>query len=329
MYKLGIDVSKKKLDCAFIVNGKTLSKAVQNDKVGYQKLLEWCLKKANCPVDQIYIIVEATSIYHEAVVFFFYELDASVSVVNPSRIKKFAESEGARNKDDKFDAKTIARFGLKMNLRKWRPKLVEYHHFQEMLKRIENLSNEIQREENRLEKLENSVNPSEVLWDSIQRHLEFLKAEKERIQQTISEHISLHPKLKRDDELLQSIPGIGPVVASWMNVLLQNGEAFESAKEAAAYTGVTPKNHISGNRVVKKASMSKMGPAIYRQKLYMAAIVAIRYNPDVKELYQRLLANGKNKMQALGAAMRKIVHICFGVIHHQVQYQVQFTVKNA
>ena len=119
MYKLGIDVSKKKLDCAIIVNGKTLSKVVQNNKAGYQKLLEWSLKKANCSVDQLYIVVEATSIYHEAVVFFFYELGASASVVNPSRIKKFAESEGSRNKDDKFDAKTIARFGSKMEIRKW------------------------------------------------------------------------------------------------------------------------------------------------------------------------------------------------------------------
>ena len=84
--------------------------------------------------------------------------------------------------------------------------------------------------------------------------------------------------------------------------------------------GVVPVERQSGTSVRTRAQLSKAGTSIVRAKLYMAAVVAIRYNDDAKALYTRLLKRGKAKMAALGAVMRKLVHICFGVLKHQKEY---------
>ncbi len=100
-------------------------------------------------------------------------------------------------------------------------------------------------------------------------------------------------------------------------------ERFDTASQAAAYLGVVPVEYQSGTRVNSPPRLSKAGEAIIRAKLYMAAITAVRYNPDVKALYERLLAKGKLKMFALGACMRKLVLICFGVLKHQTLFSPQ------
>ena len=98
---------------------------------------------------------------------------------------------------------------------------------------------------------------------------------------------------------------------------------FVSATQCAAFIGLVPVQHESGSSVRGRAHLSKAGNAQVRAKLYMAAVVAIQHNPDIKAQYQRLLRAGKTKMSALGAAMRKLVHICFGVLKHQQPYQAQ------
>ena len=89
----------------------------------------------------------------------------------------------------------------------------------------------------------------------------------------------------------------------------------------AAFLGLVPVEHQSGSSVLRRPHLSKNGDAKTRAVLYMAAIVATRHNPDIKALYERLCARGKAKMAAIGAAMRKLVHLCFGVLKHQQMYR--------
>ena len=95
---------------------------------------------------------------------------------------------------------------------------------------------------------------------------------------------------------------------------------FINAPQAAAYLGLIPVEYQSVSRINARPRLSKAGNPTIRAKLYMAAIVASKYNPDVKALYERLLAKGKSKMSALGACMRKLVHICFGVLKYQTLF---------
>lgn len=113
---------------------------------------------------------------------------------------------------------------------------------------------------------------------------------------------------------------MGDKTANRMLAVLHSRK-FTSAEQVAAFLGLVPVEHQSGSSIQKRPRLAKNGDAKTRAVLYMAAIVATKYNPHVKALYARLCARGKAKMAALGAAMRKLVHLCYGVIKHQTTYQ--------
>ncbi len=156
--------------------------------------------------------------------------------------------------------------------------------------------------------------------------LDSLNQEKKRLEDLIKQHIDQDPTLKHNKELLETIPGVGEVISRHMCLVIGR-RTFKSASQCAAFLGLIPVQHESGSSIKGRPRLSKAGDAIIRAKLYMAAVVSIRHNPDIKRQYERLLKSGKSKLCAIGAAMRKLVHICFGVLKHQVPYQVQ-TLEN-
>ncbi|GBC62567.1 IS110 family transposase [Desulfonema ishimotonii] len=324
----GIDVSKNKLGCVLLTSSapdKELYKKVPNTPVGFRQLITWSCKKARCESAQIHAVTEATGPYHENAALALYQAGMRISVINPARIKHFAKGIGVKAKNDKKDASVIARSGLMNKPPLWKPEPAEYRELRAMPGRPEALETDIRREKNRLEKIR-AGRATETAEASLNRVIIFLREEKKSLRKQVRNHIDNHPNLKKDRSFLESVPGIGPVVSSWMLVLLQGGKRFDAAPKAASYVGLTPTEHQSGSSVLKRPRLSKAGPPVFRAKLYMAAMVAARYNPDAKELYQRLIEKGKAKMPALGAVMRKLVHICFGVIKNQAKYTSQ--VKN-
>ncbi|MBN3045565.1 IS110 family transposase [Pectobacterium brasiliense] len=178
------------------------------------------------------------------------------------------------------------------------------------------------REQSRLEKLL-STRCSLLVEASVRKILQVLNNELQVVQALIDNHIDNHPELKRDMEYLTSIKGIGSAVGSTMLVVLR-GNHFISAEQAASWVGVVPKEKRSGSSVRGRTRLSKNGPPEVRAKLFMAAIVAVKHNPLLKQFYERLLAAGKAKMSALGGVMRKLVHICYGVVMKQQKYDENY-----
>lgn len=119
---------------------------------------------------------------------------------------------------------------------------------------------------------------------------------------------------------LRTIPAVGEKTANRMAAILTSNY-FESAKEVAAFLGLVPVQRESGTSVRGRSRLSKAGNPRVRASLYMAAVVAKKINPDIKALYDRLCAQGKTKMSALGACMRKLVHICYGVMKSGHDYE--------
>lgn len=324
---IGLDVSKKHVDAVILLDeagAKKRHKRFSNNALGYQQLTAWAQHHSRAELSACQMVMEATGPYHEDLALALYQAGAVVSVVNPKRIKDFASSLGLKAKNDSLDALAIARYGQLCQPACWQPDPPEYRRLKQLLRRLEALETDRQRERNRLEKAQATETSAPVL-DSLQRSLTFLDAEYQRLQQQINDHIKAHPKLQQDRQLLESIPGIGPVLSAQMLALLHGGQRFESASQVASYLGLTPTEHQSGSSIHKKPRLSKLGPSRLRAKLYMGAIVASGCNPDVKALYQRLLERGKCAMAALGAAMRKLAQICFGVIKNQAPYQPQIT----
>ena len=323
MMIIGIDVSKAKLDALWLkdtTTGANKTKIFANTAQGHAALIEWALHQTQSPLESLHFIMEATGVYSDAIAHALYQAGAQVSVLNPAHVRDYAKSIGVRTKTDKKDSGVLARYGATQQPRLWQPEPTEIRLLKALLSRYEAVNEDIQREKNRREKAE--VSQMDEVITSINTVLEHMVKEKKRLEQLINQHIDQYPGLKQDREFLESIPGIGPVVSRYMLSVLRS-RAFELSPQSAAFLGLVPVHHESGSSVRGHARLSKTGNATVRAKLYMAAIVAIQHNPDIKKQYERLLKNGKTKMSALGAAMRKLVQICFGVLKHQKPYRAQ------
>lgn len=324
MYHVGIDVSKAKLDICLLadgLDGKRKTKSLPNGISSAEAVINWLVMQKRDP-KQARIVMEATGIYHEHLAYGLHREGLSVSVVNPCRIREFAKGMGILTKTDKVDAYVLACYSSLKQPQEWQPPSEEIRKLRALLQHRDVLLEDKLRTENRLNTLSSTQSTEEVMM-SLSLMINHLKDELARIEALISKHVDNHPGLKDDLSLLTSISGVGPQTGLNMLVVLR-GNTFESASQAAAYLGVVPIERRSGSSVRGKSRLSKTGPSKLRAKLYMAALTAISKNMHVKNQYERLLLKGKAKMQALGAAMRKLVHLCYGVLHTQQPYSQDF-----
>ena len=165
-----------------------------------------------------------------------------------------------------------------------------------------------------------------LVIESIQQGVLFLQKQLDALQRQISDHIDRDPELREKRSLLLTIPGVGPRVAEHMSALLTR-HPFTSAEQLAAYLGLVPVEWQSGSSIKGRPHLSKAGPAHLRRLLYLPALVASKYNPHVRATYERLISRGKSKMSALGAAMRKLAHLCFGVVHSKTPYRSDYSTR--
>lgn len=326
MFFIGIDVSKAKLDCSLLLDGassKRRAKSVANSKTGITDLLIWCAKQ-HVACHELHAILEGTGVYHEQAAFALSDAGVTVSIVNPAQVKDFGRSLGVRTKTDGVDSWVLARYGALLHPKPWTPPAPEARVLQALLSRREAIAQDLQRERNRLEKADATDTPL-LIRDSIANSLAFLEQQLAKLQQNIDDHINKHPNLKADRDLLVSIPAVGPQVGNHLLAVMHTHQ-FQSAEQLAAYLGLVPVERQSGTSIHGRPRLSKAGPARIRAILYMAAIVGTQHNPHIKALYLRLQERGKSKMSALGASMRKLVHLCFGVLKTRKPYQPNYAI---
>lgn len=324
MLYLGIDVAKAKLDCSLLLDpasGRRKAKSVANTPTGFVELLQWLHKQDIAP-SGIHAILEGTGVYHEQAAMALSDAGITVSIVNPAQVRDFAKGLAIRSKTDGIDSQVLARYGALLQPAIWTPPSPQARVLQALLSRREAIAQDLQRERNRQEKADATDTPA-LIRESLADSITFLQAQLKRLQQDIDDHIDRHPALKDDLALLNSIPGVGPQVGRHLVSVLHRHD-FANAEQLAAYLGLVPVERQSGSSILGRARQSKAGPAHLRAVLYMAAVVATRCNPHVKALYTRLQARGKCKMAALGAAMRKLVHLCFGVWKTRQPYRADY-----
>ncbi|MGB7990932.1 MAG: IS110 family transposase [Candidatus Methylophosphatis roskildensis] len=304
---VGLDVAKAKVDVALLKCGKFKSKVIDNSPAGFAALMAWLTKQG---VSESAFAMEATGTYHEALAQSLVDQGARVFVINPARIKRYAQASMLRGKTDSADARVIAQFfaAQQADLHPWVPPPAEVRRLRELTRRLQALKDLRQQEANRLA----SASEPQVLG-SLNAVLTTLDEQIGAIEGSIHDHIDGHPALKADRDLLASIPGLGPRSIPVLMAELPL-RSFESAAQAGAFAGLSPRRFESGQSVKAKTRISKIGAPRLRRTLYFPAIVAAQHNPILHAFYQRLLVNGKTKMAAIVATMRKLIHIAYGVI---------------
>ncbi len=321
----GVDVSKDKLDVCWlrdVTTSKKKSKKVSNDTKGHQALADWLLLNTQNSAENICVTLEPTGVYHEALMYFLHDKGFKVLLVNPGNAKKYAVAINLVHKTDKSDAFMLSHFGRAQQgvLSFWAPEAPEIRELKVLMRRLDALEKDLQREENRLGASEFSLSSERVL-QSLRNMICVIKGEITELTKDIDDHIDQHPVLKKNRELLQSIAGIGPVMSREL-VYLFAAKKFINAKQAAAFCGVIPRLNESG-KLKGRTTLSKKGPARIRAKLYMATVSAGQHNAFIRQQKERLIKAGKTPMQAIGAGMRKLIQICFGVIKNQTEYRLQ------
>jgi len=287
----GVDVSKHKLDLYLLERDLALS--VPNDEQSIASLLK---RLARYHLERI--VVEATGRLEHAFVSAAIAKGLPVVVVPPLKVRRFAEAAGQLAKTDAIDARLIARFAaaLKPTTRPVtdaNSKLIK-----DLVVRRRQLTSLRTTEKNR-----RGVMP-EALKPSIDRIIASLDREIASLEQLIQDAVEQHAAWRHKRDLLTSMPGIGPSVASTLIGDLPELGSL-SRRQIAALTGVAPFNRDSGTFRGKRRIRG--GRAHSRTALFLSAMVAIRYNPDIKRFYERLLQTGKHKKVALTACIRKIV----------------------
>jgi len=324
MHYFGIDVSKKRLHTAWLHDPeqeRSRSKAADNTPEGHRQLLAWAERHSQCAPEQMCVVIEATGVYHEALAVCLHQAGAQVCIVNPYQVKEFARSRGIRTKNDRHDSHVLALFGRERRPLSWQPPSAEVRHLQSLLKRIEALEGDRQRERNRSEKATVEGVPAEVS-ESLQTMIDALEREIARLRCQLDDHLDAHPELKQQRAWLESIPGVGPKLSVWFLALFAT-KRFRSAKQAAAFLGLIPVEYDSGTSVHRRPRLSKAGDGRWRARLYMPALVAIRCNRAIHAQFIRLTDAGKPKMSAIGAAMRKLVQIAFGVFNTRCPFSIE------
>jgi transposase len=315
---LGIDISKKDFHVV-LLTGETRTKPRKftNDLQGFESLQQWLKQKG---IDQMHACMEATSIYGDALAEFLYSASFEVSIVNPARIKGFAKSELLRTKTDSVDAALIARFCAAIKPELWKPTAPEIKELQALVRRLDSLQEMVTAEHNRLE------TATATVAQLTQSHLTYLQEQQALIKQLISDHFDQHPDLKQQRDLLVSIPGIGAQTAAILLAEIGRISDYQNARQLAAHAGLTPCERSSGTSVHGKTRLSCTGNSRLRKALYMPAVVSMRHNPLLKAFSDRLLERGKVKMQAIGAIMRKLVHLAFGILKSQQPFDPNYAI---
>lgn len=302
---LGVDISKDSFHVELSINNKLRHRRFINRQEGFVELSAWLTKHKALAV---HACLEATGSYSEALALYLHEQGHTVSVVNPAQISAFGQSELLRNKDDRPDAGLIRRFCEKQCPAAWTPPAAHFRELQALTRHLDNLLETRQQQLNRLE-----TTTTKPVLKSLHKLVAHLEAEIKRTEQQINDHVDRYPDLKQQSQLLKSIPGIGQRTATRLLAEIEDISQYKSARQVAAYAGLTPRNNRSGT-LRGPTRLSKTGNARVRKALFLPAMVAKRHNPLVRSFCQRLAGHGKNKMQLVGAAMRKLIHIAFGVL---------------
>jgi transposase len=310
-YILGIDISKDKFDvCLRHPQEDQLLAQHQfpNSPAGFKQLLRWLRKQG---VTQVHACMEATSRYGEALAAFLHQQEHPVSVVNPRRIRRYADSLLVRTQHDALDADIIARFCATQKPRLWTPAPPELRRLQELTRLRQFLVSQRTRLQNRLH------TETKTLARLLRRHIRQLDQTIEELEATVITFLQSHQELNQQVALVDTISGIGPITAATAVAELPPCGQLDHAGQAVALAGLDPRKKDSGKSVRGLAHISKMGSRPLRAALYMAAVTALRTNPLIRAQADRLRARGKSGKAVICAAMRKLVRLIYGVLKHR------------
>lgn len=328
----GVDIAAKDFTAATLMPGgkpKLEKIPFEQSTEGFSHFLARLTSSGVLPQEHL-IVMESSGPYWIALALTLSQAGYGVAVVNPSQVHFFAKAQLKRSKNDKLDAQTLAEFAQTMQPSIWTPPPQFYHELRQRISQRDNLVRIKTQVENQLHALE--VNP--VIIESVRHQLQelsaTLSAQIEQMEQELANLIKVELKelnqeahsapsaekeWKKSIALLRTIPGIGPLTASWLVLSTLNFTTCQSPQALTLYAGLAPIERSSGSSIRGHPQIGHSGNARLRTLLYLATLTAVRYNPIIKVFWQRLRDKKHKPLKvARCACARKLLHLAFAIV---------------
>ena len=316
---VGIDVSAKVLTVVIDHQGnRTEAFDLPNDAKGHKALIRMLTKNGF----HAKVVLEATGVYSLDVALALHRAErVDVMVANPRAIGQFAGAYMRRSKTDSLDANIIVEFAMRMDFQAWSPPAPQLFDLRAISRRIEGMIKMATQEKNRLHAATSFDEMSEIVRNDIEVNIRHLERRIERMREQARELIADHPDLERAFLHITSVKGIAQ--AAGIQILAEIAVLPEGmdVRQWVAHAGLDPRVFQSGTSINKPARISRQGNVHIRRALFMPALVAVQYEPNVKAFYDKLLRRGKTKMQANVAVMRKLLHAIYGMLKHDRDFE--------
>lgn len=319
MTYIGIDISKKKLNVAFLKGGTYHKLEVPNET---QHIQQWI---KGLGTESVHLVFEATGSYGSKLLYLLHLQGKPFTMVNPSQSKGFAQVQKQQNHTDDRDAVLLAQYGERMQP----PASVVATEQWEKLRQTRRALRQMKKYErmiaNQLHALAQFPFQEPVVKQALERALKTIQEEIAALEANLC--ALTDAEMEHMASKLVTIKGIGPTVARELIVATNGFEHFEHAKQVAKFIGISPTTKTSGTSVRKKGHISRSGDAGLRGALYMAALSAIRWNNACKAIYKRLKDKGKSTKQALIAVAHKLLRQAFAVAKSMKDFDNDYYLK--
>ena len=314
----GIEVSKDELLVALRRDEQTLPlKTFPNTGEGHRTLARYLARKGR----RVRVCLESTGVYGLDLALLLHKRPGvEVMVANPRAVRHFAQALMQRSKTDPLDARMLLEFAARMPFQPFQPPSATALHLRALARRIEAVTDLCAAERNRLHAASAAEALPAAVRQDIQRSIAFQERALVRLARQARQLIARDPLWQERFEQLDSIPGIAPTSAIAILAELALLSPDREVRQWVAAAGIDPREHSSGTSVHQKTRISKAGNRHLRRALYMPALVAVQHDPHLGAFYQHLLDRGKEKLQALVAVMRKLLHAIFGMFKHRQAY---------
>jgi len=320
---IGIDIAKDSFTAASgsidIEQTKTVSSAgsYKNTPGGFASLEKFIRQEHQRFVAvnggtalPLWIVMEATGVYYERLAVWLHERDYAVVIVLPNNITHFARSDNRKSKTDAIDANTITCYGLEKSLKPWQPASTLMLELKSLTREHDSTTRELTEVRNRLHAIEHAAHTPKPTIRRLRQQRDLLKKQIKQIETEIKDLIETDPELKESLACMSSIKGVAMMTVTKVLAETDNFTLVERSSQLISFSGLDPVLRESGSSK-GKVMISHKGNRMIRSSLYMPALAAIRYNPQMRAFYNRLLERGTVKKKAIVAVMCKLLRLMY------------------
>lgn len=325
---VGIDISKTSLECCIgNLNGTgeqnfSKTKVFNNNPDGFKELYQWV--NLSSKHKNTHYVMEATGVYYESLAYWLHEKEESLSVLLPNKINHFAKSHNIKTKTDWVDAKILSQIGLERKLKSWSVPSNIMRDVKFLTREYRELKFKITAVKNQIHAKSHSYKCPASTLKRLKRQEKMLATQIIEVEAELRVLVMSDRKLYDQVERLETIPGV-----RFMTIICILGETncfalVRNAKQLVSYCGLDIRHNQSGSKE-GKTRISKKGNSFIRHALYMPALCATRYNPVLKEFYQRLSERKPAKKIAVTAVARKILITMYVLWKNETEFDLNYS----